>query len=80
MAFATRDEFYVFNHLHPANEGDLTCDAFGGGARLPIAWHRREGAGRVFYTALGHGPEQFAAGSRVLKDHILPGIEWAAGR
>jgi type 1 glutamine amidotransferase len=74
------DEIYFMDHLRPDNEVDLTCDALTGGALLPIAWHRAEGSGRVFYTALGHGPEQYAASNPVFKDHIIPGILWALGR
>ena len=78
--FPVRDEIYRFEQLRPDNTVILRCDAFEGTDRLPIAWHRREGEGRVFYSALGHSPEDFAPESRVWKDHMLPGILWALGR
>lgn len=42
-----------------------------------LSWCRRQGLGRVFYTALGHREEVWAdAGFR---RHLLNGIRWAAG-
>jgi type 1 glutamine amidotransferase len=78
--FPVRDEIYTFSNLRADNQIDLRCDAFTGGGRLPIAWHRTEGAGRVFYTALGHGAEELAAGQKLLADHVIPGILWTLGR
>jgi type 1 glutamine amidotransferase len=79
-ALTVQDEIYFMDHLRPDNEIDLRCDALTGGGTLPIAWHRAEGKGRVFYTALGHGNEQYAATNPVFKDHMIPGILWALGR
>jgi type 1 glutamine amidotransferase len=78
--FPVRDEIYRFEQLRPDNNVILRCDAFQGTDRLPIAWHRQEGTGRVFYSALGHSPEDFAPESAVWKDHMLPGILWALAR
>jgi type 1 glutamine amidotransferase len=78
--FPVRDEIYVFERFRDDNVIDMRCDAVGGGATLPIAWHRQEGEGRVFYTALGHGPEMWAASARFLKDHVIPGVLWTLGR
>ena len=78
--FPLRDEFYAFSNLRADNQIDLSCDAVTGNGRLPIAWHRDEGAGRVFYTALGHDAVEFAAGNKVLADHMVPGILWTLGR
>jgi type 1 glutamine amidotransferase len=78
--FPVRDEIYVFERFRDDNQIDMRCDAVGGGATLPIAWHRQEGEGRVFYTALGHGPEMWAASARFLKDHVIPGVLWTLGR
>ena len=45
---------------------------------MPVAWVRMWGAGRVFYSALGHAPEEFekfpAAGLLAVQ-----GMLWAAG-
>lgn len=42
-----------------------------------LAWTRQEGAGRVFYTALGHRPEVWD--DPRFQTHLLRGIEWAVG-
>ncbi len=78
--FPVRDEIYRFEQLRPDNLVMLRCDELTGGGKLPIAWHRQEGAGRVFYSALGHAAEDFAPESRVFRDHLLPGILWALSR
>ena len=43
-----------------------------------IAWTRHEGAGRVFYTALGHRPEVW--NDVRFQRHLVEGIGWAMGR
>ena len=45
---------------------------------MPVAWVRRWGAGRVFYSALGHAPEEFIK-FPAAKRLTLQGILWAAG-
>src|SRR6185436_620217 len=77
--FSLVDEFYVFDQYRNDNLVDLRCDALGSATKLPIAWHRQEEKGRVFYTALGHGAEEWAD-PHVLDDHVIPGILWALGR
>ena len=42
-----------------------------------LAWTRQEGAGRVFYTALGHRPEVWDDAR--FQRHLLEGIRWAMG-
>ncbi len=42
-----------------------------------LAWTRQEGAGRVFYTALGHRPDVWD--DLRFQRHLLGGIGWAAG-
>ena len=42
-----------------------------------LAWTRREGDGRVFYTALGHRPEVWDDAR--FQRHLLEGIRWAMG-
>jgi type 1 glutamine amidotransferase len=79
-AFPVHDEIYSMDHLNPANVVDLRCDALGGGPALPVAWHRDEGMGRVFYTALGHDGSEWAATAVLFKSHVLPGLLWALGR
>jgi uncharacterized protein len=79
--FRVRDEIYVMSNLNPDNQVVLECEAFGNTAnRLPIAWYRQEGQGRLFYTALGHESSDWTAQSPYLRDHALPGILWALGQ
>ncbi|WP_151475507.1 ThuA domain-containing protein [Streptomyces albicerus] len=42
----------------------------------PLVWCREQGAGRVFYTALGHAPEAYEDPD--FRQHLLGGITWAA--
>ncbi|MGW1559877.1 ThuA domain-containing protein [Streptomyces sp. NPDC002144] len=44
----------------------------------PLVWCREQGAGRVFYTALGHAAEAYD--DTGFRAHLLGGIEWAARR
>jgi cytochrome c len=44
----------------------------------PIAWCRRMGKGRVWYTALGHTEESFS--EPLFLKHLLGGIRFAAGK
>ncbi|MEO6846285.1 MAG: ThuA domain-containing protein [Chthoniobacterales bacterium] len=46
--------------------------------RMPVAWTKQWGRGRIFYTALGHTPAEFDQFPVVL-DLFLRGIRWAAG-
>ena len=46
---------------------------------IPVAWHRDEGAGRVFYTNFGHTNEIWTEG-RLVDDHMMPALLWALGR
>ena len=43
----------------------------------PIAWCRRLGKGRIWYTALGHTAASFT--EPLFLQHLLGGIELAAG-
>ena len=45
-----------------------------------MAWYRSEGSGRVFYSALGHAAEDFAADAPKFRDHMVPGMLWALGQ
>jgi type 1 glutamine amidotransferase len=81
--FNVKSEQY-YMHVDPSNHV-LATTTFNGrsdgmgwikGTVMPVAWKRRYGKGRVFYSALGH----------VLKDFDVPevleimkrGIKWAA--
>ncbi|MFN2447944.1 MAG: ThuA domain-containing protein [Vicinamibacterales bacterium] len=45
---------------------------------LPLAWFKTHGAGRVFYTALGHREEVWQ--DTRFQQHVLGGIRWALER
>jgi type 1 glutamine amidotransferase len=47
------------------------------GADHPISWKRAVGAGRAWYTGMGHRNETFADARFRL--HVLGGIQWAIG-
>ena len=82
------DEVYQFRDLRPDAEVLLRVpagqlDATAPGARrpafgYPIAWCVREGAGRVFTTALGHFPAAWE--SPAYLRHLHGGLTWALAR
>ena len=57
---------------------ESSYDGGGMGDGHPLAWCRRQGAGRVFYTALGHAAEAY--GDPDFRVHLLGGVTWAAAR
>ncbi|MEY7981492.1 ThuA domain-containing protein, partial [Streptomyces pilosus] len=77
------DEWYDFRTSpRPAVRGLASADessyAGGGmGSDHPLAWCREQGAGRVFYTALGHAADAYA--DPAFRAHLRGGIGWAAG-
>ncbi len=86
-SWAWEDECYYLNHLNPANHvllaADLTTvddekqDEYPGeifGELFPLVWCRETAHGRVFYTALGHEPEDYA--DETYLKHLLGGIQW----
>jgi type 1 glutamine amidotransferase len=56
---------------------EASYDGGGMGEDHPLVWCREQGAGRVFYTALGHAEEAYAEPDFVA--HLRGGIGWAAG-
>ena len=58
------EQYYM--HVDPTNEVLATTTFTGehladvAGAVMPVVWKRRYGAGRVFYSALGHVADEFA--------------------
>ncbi|MFC8419727.1 ThuA domain-containing protein [Streptomyces sp. NPDC057236] len=57
---------------------ESSYDGGGMGDGHPLAWCRRQGAGRVFYTALGHAAEAY--GDPDFRAHLFGGVTWAAAR
>ncbi len=76
------DEWYNFDH-NPRGEVSvlLTIDetTYSGGtmgADHPLSWFHAVGAGRSWYTALGHTRESYAEPD--FRAHVLGGLLWAA--
>jgi type 1 glutamine amidotransferase len=80
-AFDYRSEQY-YMHVDPANEV-LATTTFSGehapwvkGVVMPVVWKRRHGAGRVFYSALGHVAAEFKVPQ--MSTVLERGMLWAA--
>lgn len=61
------------NRQSPAKKKDL----LGSGQDFPLTWIKRQGKGRVFYSALGHNDEIYY--QPALLEHFLAGIQYALG-
>ena len=79
--FDYRSEQY-YMHVDPANEV-LATTTFSGehaewtsGVVMPVAWKRRHGQGRVFYSALGHVSAEFQVPQ--MRTIFERGLLWAA--
>lgn len=79
--FDYRSEQY-YMHVDPNNEV-LAETTFTGdhapwiaGHTMPVVWKRKHGAGRVFYSSLGHRVEEFE--NRAMKTILHRGLLWAA--
>lgn len=78
------DEWYNFRE-NPRGKVDVlavldesTYEGGGMGEDHPIVWAHEYAGGRAWYTALGHTKESFQ--EPLFLQHLLGGIEWAAGR
>ncbi len=87
--FMTTDEVYAFSQLRMDNQILVRCVSSGDTTRTirPVSWQREEGAGRYFYTALGHFDVSWTApmdarapNSRLVEDHVIPGLMWTMRR
>ena len=79
--FDSRSEQY-YMHVDPSNDV-LATTRFSGehapwieGVVMPVVWKRRHGAGRVFYSALGHVATEFEHPS--MRTILSRGMLWAA--
>ena len=79
--FPYRSEQY-YMHVDPSNEV-LATTTFSGehaswtkGVVMPVVWKRKHGAGRVFYSSLGHVTAEF--GVPEMKTILERGMLWAA--
>lgn len=74
------EQYYL--HTDPGNEVIATTEIHGDsmtwlkGVKMPVAWKRQWGKGRVFYHALGHTPKEFEL--KELFELTRRGILWAA--
>ncbi|MEI7833292.1 MAG: ThuA domain-containing protein, partial [bacterium] len=74
------EQYYV--HVDPSNEVLATTTFTGehcewiAGTVMPVVWKRRWGAGRVFYTSLGHVAADFAVPEA--KTIVERGMMWAS--
>ncbi|MCD7060373.1 ThuA domain-containing protein [Pelagibacterium xiamenense] len=80
-SFDYRSEQY-FMHVDPGNEV-LATTTFDGthapwlkGTVMPVAWKRRHGEGKVFYSALGHVAAEFEVPE--MATILRRGLNWAA--
>jgi uncharacterized protein len=74
------EQYYM--HVDPNNH-ILATTTFSGehcwwikGALMPVAWKRRHGNGKVFYSSLGHSPAEFAVPE--MSKMLRRGMLWAA--
>jgi type 1 glutamine amidotransferase len=73
------DEWYYFDDFDPTSKLLATLDPASIGEPdvnpNPVAWSRNVGAGRVFYTAMGHTKESYSEPFFVR--HLANGLDWA---
>jgi len=91
----SQEEIYQFKNYDPTNVHDLLIlekhPETGAAGHFGVSWCKDYGAGRIFYTSIGHR-EDIWDGDPNLKDrkndpaisqayqqHVLGGIEWALG-
>lgn len=66
------EKYYI--QVDPQNH--VLANADFNGIKMPIAWIKNHGKGRVFYTSLAHSPEELFSQSSIAM--ILNGIDWCA--
>ena len=79
--FSILEEFYAFqNNPRPRVQVLLRLDSssVGSSGDFPLAWTRSEGAGRVYYNALGHFSETWRDAR--FQQQLSGAIRWLAGR
>jgi type 1 glutamine amidotransferase len=79
--FAIEEEFYTFrDNPRPRVHVLLRLDAASVGASgdYPLAWTHTQGAGRVYYNALGHFPATW--NDRRFQQQLVAAVRWVAGR
>jgi type 1 glutamine amidotransferase len=80
--FTIKDEIYQYTNWQPEkvrvlmslNMAKCTTRA---GHHVPVAWVKKYGNGKVFYTNLGHNTETWA--NKTFIDSLTGGIRWVMG-
>jgi len=91
----SQEEIYQFKNYDPAKVHDLLIldkhPEFGLPGHFAVSWCKDYGAGKVFYTSLGHREDIWDTDpdlkdrknsveiSKAYQQHVLGGIEWALG-
>jgi len=90
-----QEEIYQFKNYSPTKVHDLLIldkhPENGAAGHFPVSWCKPFGAGKVFYTSIGHREDIIDADpnlkgrinsvevSKAYQAHVLGGIEWALG-
>ncbi|MBI3820317.1 MAG: DUF1080 domain-containing protein [Planctomycetes bacterium] len=74
--FETPDELYFLADAPAADKELILVANSPGGKTRPVAWTKRYGAGKVFYTTLGHGPEVYK--NPMFQKLIVNAATWAS--
>ncbi len=72
--FSMDEELYILKNVR--EDVRVLADTMVASRRMPVLYARNEGKGRVFYTALGHGEQQWRVSS--FQRSLLHGLDWAA--
>lgn len=82
-SFELTEEWYTFKNFAPDLRVLLVLETEGmrgddyARPRFPVAWARKHGQGRVFYTALGHRDDVWE--SALFRAHLQGAVRWALG-
>jgi type 1 glutamine amidotransferase len=72
------DEWYYFDDFDPSSNLLFTLDPGSIGEKdinpNPVAWTRKLGGGRIFYTAMGHTRESYS--EPFFLRHLANGMDW----
>jgi type 1 glutamine amidotransferase len=88
VTFNTTEEIYNFSGFAADNQVVMTCISDQNPQVVrSVAWYREVGAGRYFYTSLGHTSQVWMMpmdpaqpSSLLLQNHFIPGLFWAMKR
>ncbi len=91
-----QEEIYQFKNYDPTKVHDLLImdkhPETGAAGHFAVSWTKKYGAGRVFYTSLGHREDVWDTDpaikdrkntvdiSKAYEQHVLGGIKWALGQ